>query len=165
MWWAHLTVLAGCHGSAVPSGVDPVVDCAVRKLALEYSTHLLPGSERLVSDALELTRLCNTTSPPPADKYAHCAPDISGTAFFVDSVVGDDKSGTGSESLPYRSIDRAVTESRAVKQDQRPVSVVLRDSGTHYLVDSVTLLPEDSGLHLVSFKQERPVVSGGRKIR
>ena len=92
------------------------------------------------------------------------------TAFYVLPTGSD--SGSGKLNSPFASIARARDAIRALKQrDGRlsePVTVYLR-GGTYFLKEPVEFTSEDSGTELcpityAAYRNERPIISGGREI-
>ncbi|MFC5529376.1 right-handed parallel beta-helix repeat-containing protein [Cohnella yongneupensis] len=88
--------------------------------------------------------------------------------YYV-SPHGDD-TAAGSEAAPFATLERARKQLRgAGVAGKRSATVWLRE-GTHYLEQTFTLLSEDSGtadapITYRAYPGERPVVSGGRRLR
>ena len=147
-----------------PLHLDPALDCGMRKLAYDYSLTLLPERAPLTSvfDALRLGSECGL--PPPSDAAAAAAvvnggvfiPTNAAATYYADPVRGDD-SGSGSMASPFRTIARAVEAARGASP---PATIVLRN-GTFYLPAAVSLNAADSGLTIVAYPGETPVLSGG----
>ena len=74
---------------------------------------------------------------------------------------------------PFATLQRARDAVRELKRQQggtlkQPVTVFVR-SGTHFLTEPLTFTPEDSGtaecpVTFAAYKDEKPVISGGRKL-
>jgi parallel beta-helix repeat protein len=99
--------------------------------------------------------------------FAQEVDDTPGPGKFYVAVNGnDDWTGTqpdpkaGSMEGPFATIERALKEHR--KGTLR--STIFVRGGTHHLAQPVAFLPNDSGLRLLAYKSERPVLSGGRPI-
>jgi parallel beta-helix repeat protein len=61
---------------------------------------------------------------------------------------------------PLATLRRAVDVSRVTPGPKR---IIVRE-GTYYLPEPIALTPADSGLSIVAYPNERPVISGGRPI-
>ncbi len=86
-------------------------------------------------------------------------------ADFYVAPTGND-SNSGQLDSPVVSLKRAVEYARAVTNE--PKTIWLR-SGTHYLSETLVLLPADSGapnapLLIRNYSNEQPTVSGGKKL-
>lgn len=105
-------------------------------------------------------------------------PDEESKATFLVSKNGDDAwSGKLSEPNsegtdgPFATIERArdaIREMKAVEEISEPVTVMIR-GGTYFLDDTLVFSPEDSGtedcpITYMAYPDEKPVISGGRKI-
>jgi hypothetical protein len=139
----------------------------MRNLALKKAKATIPGSEQAVFDALELGTLCNQTRPVVAPQtQIGSAPDHktfsehSQTTVFVDAAAS--VNGLGSEAKPFRTIHRALQETRTQK-GTGAATIVLR-AGTHYLQKTLVFGPADSHTTLTSYRGEAVVVSGGIKL-
>ena len=107
-----------------------------------------------------------------ADRLFAAAPGP--TQFFVAPSGNDTWTGTQPEPTaaqsdgPFATVQRAVAAVRAAHQAAggqvpgRPIIEVR--GGTYYLAHTIELLPEDSGLILRAYRNERPVLSGGVAI-
>ena len=92
-------------------------DCALRRLALEFASHLQPHRSapelQAIADALnndtyaECRNLTVVGRPPPLAAPAFPIPSLSGKVVYVDYVNGSD-SGSGSEQAPLKSIAAAL---------------------------------------------------------
>jgi hypothetical protein len=93
--------------------------------------------------------------------------------FFVATNGNDQWSGTlrvpkpdGTDG-PYATLGRALKATRALKQQSatpvRRLTIWVR-GGSYFLDQPLVLTPEDSGLVLAAFGNERPVLSGGRPV-
>lgn len=86
--------------------------------------------------------------------------------YFISPNGSDDWSGglpdpnPGRTDGPFKSIDKALEQHR--KGTLR--STIFLRGGTHYLTQPVSLTPADSGLKILAYKSEKPVLSGGRPI-
>ena len=156
-------------GSGVgPLRVAPAMDCAVRSLALNYSSALLPWADAsLVADALRLEADCGAAppargggSPAAPNPVPAPAPGVS-AVFFADPVRGDD-GAAGTQAAPFRTLARGLAATRAVTPGA-PAQLVLR-AGTFALAaagGALALTAADSGLTISAFPGEAPVLSGG----
>ena len=157
--------------------------CAMHALAFEFAQQLRPdllpaGSRRLrqVWDSLFTGDMeegnfgggnmgtCNQTAPAGAARPAPPTPSpLPGSSpppsFFVDFVAGSD-SATGSATAPFRTVARAVAESRSLSGPRR---VVLR-AGVHELPSSLALGPQDSDLTIENFAKEEAWLSGAQSL-
>ena len=160
---------ASPRGPPNPHDAFASFDCALRRLALDFATHLQPHRSapelRAIADALnndtwaECRNLTVTGSPPPLTAPAFAIPS-SGKVVYVDYREGSD-SGSGSVAAPLKSIAAALS---AVAR-QPGATVVLR-GGTHYLDGKPLLLNEThSGLTIQNYPKEMPFVSGGVPLR
>ena len=97
------------------------------------------------------------------------AEEYNGTykVFFV-AESGDDNND-GSESRPFRTIERAQAEVRKYNKEMTGDIIVNIDYGTYTLEEALDFTNEDSGYngHRVIYrgdKNKRPVISGGVKV-
>lgn len=175
-------VMAALRSRGAPvRGVPADFECAWRALAMEYAAALQPfrplAALRDIHDGLELGTMCNVSfeaaaarrgggsaqlsqpvprAPVPAAGSAG-ADASAGTTVYVDPVAGSD-SNSGSEAMPYEHLAFAV---EALRGAPRPGTAVLRGAGVHRLAAALALDARDSGLSIVAFPGETPVVSGG----
>lgn len=95
------------------------------------------------------------------------------TAAFADECIfvsptGDDNA-SGTYAAPYKTIAKAKQRVRAIKLTATgPIGVFIR-AGIYYLDSTLTFAPEDCGtaaspITYSSYKGEKVVISGGRKI-
>eukprot|EP01052_Picozoa_sp_SAG31_P065892 SAG31_NODE_24698_length_476_cov_0.684350_1_plen_133_part_01 len=105
-----------------------------------------------VFDSLQLGKGgCNLSRPTAAapKTAGSTRPPGVGKAIFADAVHGNDVSGRGTVGAPFRSVIRALYESRA----QKAKTITLR-AGTYHMASEnsspLQLGPEDSGLHLTA---------------
>ena len=164
-------VLCEYHGSlprAESSAVDmdTSLDCALKELAWDYAKKLLPrqGSFQSAYDALQLST-CNVSL---ASGKRHTLCDRSSTErrskpnvlqFFV-STSGND-SNPGSINAPVKSLEQALRLYRLLARPGSRGVMYLR-AGTFYLKETLELGPEDSGLTITAYQDEKVTVSGGR---
>jgi len=187
-----------------PSGLD----CAMRVLAYSTAAQLLPppannsssassASSRqraFIADALRLERDCGGVPPldaaatatsrasaapasAPASAPAGTTTTAAACTFFA-SPSGDDASGTGSQSAPFKTVARALGATRAARapppaataRHAGPCAVWLR-AGTYYLGapeeaggGPVLLGTADSHLSLGAWAGEDVTLSGGRLL-
>lgn len=150
---------------AVSPGVPPDFECAWRQLAFRFAATLpaasaTPTALASVFDALQLAGLCNASAPAAAPAASAAPPPplrAGGSALYVDAGGGSD-ANSGSEGAPLRHLAYAVTMARGLPP---PATVVLRGGPPHRLNETLELTPLDSGLSIVAYPGERPVVSGG----
>jgi parallel beta-helix repeat protein len=86
-----------------------------------------------------------------------------GDAVWFGDVANPPANGKGGT---VGSLSAAIEAARAARTTAGPgaqVKVVLR-GGTYELPAPLTLTPEDSGLTLAAYRNEKPVISGGRRI-
>ncbi|HWN96178.1 MAG TPA: right-handed parallel beta-helix repeat-containing protein [Methylomirabilota bacterium] len=75
---------------------------------------------------------------------------------------GSDRA-SGSLRAPFASLSTALNTARQQRAGNSTVSILLR-GGTFALDEPLKLSPADSGLTIAAFGNEKPVVSGGRRI-
>ena len=156
------------------SALDPLFECAWRKLAFEYAQKIQPklsvAAFQDIHDGLELGTQCGQAfalpargpgAPPqpvpPADLSQRPAP---ATTLYVDYAAGSD-SNPGSQAQPLQHITAAVALARTLPQ---PALLYLR-AGVHRLSATVELGAGDSGLTIAAFPGEAPVVTSGLVIK
>ncbi|BBI35857.1 right-handed parallel beta-helix repeat-containing protein [Cohnella abietis] len=88
--------------------------------------------------------------------------------LYVSPNGNDDALGT--ESKPFATLDRAKRELRSTGKAAIQSATVWLREGTHYLEQTFTLTAEDSGSESApvwyrAFPGERPIVSGGKRLR
>ena len=158
-------LLFQCNGDDLsPLNVDPELDCELRNLAYQYAQKLLPqyGNFRAVYDALRLHN-CNISlssgklyGPQP---FLYQSYKEGTVEIYVDAVNGNDDN-SGDMSHPLQSIVKAIELFRS-QVVRSPTTIYLR-KGTYYLEQTVRLDPTDSGLTIAGYKDEAPVISGGK---
>ena len=104
-------------GPPNPHSAFASFDCALRRLALEFASHLQPHRSapelQAIADALnndtyaECRNLTVAGSPPPLTAPAFPISSLSGKVVYVDYGSGSD-SGSGSEQTPLKSIAAAL---------------------------------------------------------
>ena len=157
-------------GPAIFSFNTRLVECEVGFLVFEYSKYLLDNvmtnvRDRLplIFDALNLHH-CNGTRPQIAASTRLSASEeillsSHGKKIYVDPVRGSDD-GRGDVKQPLRSLKAALLDSRKTME---PAVIILR--GGLYQLDSTLVLDNrDSGLSIINFPHEEPVLSGGREL-
>lgn len=156
-----------------PTG-DPTFDafdCGWRVLALQYAPIIQPWLTTVqlqeLYDALEIkTFRCNMTEADSIiASHTPVVPQVTpsttgGPTLYVDYTAGSD-SGAGTVSSPLKTISAALALSRATPN---PASIILRN-GTHYLLETLTLTPIDSGISFSAYPGESPVVSGAFPLK
>ena len=153
-----------CNGDGLsPVNVEPSLDCEIRNLAYQYAQKLLPqyGSLQAVYDALQLQNCDISLS---SGKLYKPRPFLyqsykEGVEIYVDAVNGNDDN-SGDISHPLQSIVKAIELFRS-QVVRSPTTVYLR-KGTYYLEQTVRLSAVDSGLTIAGYKDEAPVISGGK---
>jgi len=132
---------------------------------------LLIGSCLILLNAPEVQ--CAT---PPADNSAALSSSTIDrrSAFFVATNGNDAWSGRLPEQYrqrtdgPFATVTRALTAIRELRsrpsnaKDERP-TILIRE-GVYFLNEPLILGPQDLGLLLSAYPNEKPVLSGGRKI-
>lgn len=165
-----LSIIKCCAaaGVAPAKGVDTLLDCGVRTLALDFAAYLFPrdaASVSLIFDALRLGAECGEPPPappspaPPGSRLqpprAAAAPRDAPTLYV--SPSGSDAEGDGSSASPFASLPRAL---RASRGGAAPARILLR-GGSYYLDAPVVLTAVDSGVAIEAAPGEAPVISGG----
>ncbi len=140
-------------------------DCAVRRFAYKYALHLKPGRAPLrdVFDALELHTLCGDPEPSRDGVHKRAKParmNADMPKWYVDPVSGDD-SNSGSKAEPFRSIERAIAESRKAEFARAARAVVLRE-GLHAPNATIQLGKSDSKLTIMAYPGERSDITGAQ---
>ena len=91
---------------------DQLLDCSIKKLALEFSQSVLDSSlsTELVFDALELGSVCGETFSPPEAKSKSNEAFLKSLANADVTVVVDAASGSDSpnQTGPYQTISGAL---------------------------------------------------------
>ena len=133
-------------------------DCKARELAWQYGKQLAPqrGSFKSLFDALQLGG-CSIPNPPAEDDSwqtptlaVPAAAEGSRAVIYVDAELGDDGHDGASPAAPLRTLQAAVSASRAIvaaAADPVPARHIVV-KGTHHLPEPLHLTAEDSGLHL-----------------
>ncbi len=154
-------------GGIRPKNAPKALDCAMRKISIEFAEQLFPGrGVGDVADAMQFSNLCPNSSMPrqraaPRTSDKASQPDPSKRQFFADANRGDDISGDGSQAKPFKSIHRALTAARDFPKTPR--TIILRN-GTYFVGSTILLTDVDSFVEIVSFQGERAVISGGEII-
>ena len=162
---SYTPLISGNKDRVGPLSIAPDMDCAVRTLAAEMSVKLLPWAPpALVTDALQLAIDCPNSTALASQRALPMRstrmPRAGVPTFFADAVNGDDNAA-GTQAAPFRSINRALTASRAAGGTSR--SIVLR-AGTFFLPAALELGVLDSGLTISAFPGETPVISAGTPL-
>lgn len=169
----RLAALALTTAALAPRGaegqVSQALDCDLRGLMYNRSAALV-GARVEVWDALQLSAYCGLPRPAGLDgRPAQAAAAAAGaaaalapaaTVVYVDAGAGSD-ANPGTLVQPFATVGRAVAATRGAP---RPAAVVLRGGAVHHLPATVELFPPDSGLAIVGFPGEDPVVSGGSPL-
>jgi hypothetical protein len=88
---------------------------------------------------------------------------VSAVGAETSQVIEREKKMTPATTLrvaPGDSLEEAISRARTAP---KPVAIELR-GGTYFLDKPIVLGPEDSGLTLEAFPNEKPILSGGRRI-
>lgn len=145
----------------VPAGVPADFECAWRALALEFAAEIQPARPAAalaaISDALQLQTLCNASYAPPARPPLPPHNTAPPSTLYVDAALGDD-ANAGTQASPLAHVATAVSRARALPQ---PATVILRGGAPHRLAATLQLSAADSGLTIVNFPGEEPVITGG----
>ena len=146
----------------VPTNVDPLLDCAIKELAWNYSKKLLPERGNLLSvfDALQLETKCNITRPQIKVKARRSTPisiDSSSQVVFVHPTKGLDEND-GRETTPVASLLAARNLCRQRRGSTEHICTIFLMEGVHELKETLILGPEDSGTNFVG---NNAIVSGG----
>jgi hypothetical protein len=157
-----------------PDKVPESFDCLMRQAAYAYGQKLIPrhGSFPALFWALDLTHCkaelgkIDSYSTPSRRLYDTISTEgnkaeatIPKDAVFV-AVDGNDSAADGSQQSPFRSLQVAVDF--AVKHTHSK-HVRVR-GGVHYLNDTLQLTPQHSGLQVLAYPGESPVISGGQPL-
>ncbi len=154
-----------------PAGVSAEYDCSWRELAVPYALKIQPSlsqaQQKQLHDALQLSTLCAKpfvpVATPPAPPVAQL---LASTAMggrpelFVDASKGSD-SNTGTQALPFRTIEKALEASRMLKHGIADAPVISLRAGTFFLNQTLRLSAADSGLTIAAYQHETAVISGG----
>ena len=159
-----LCQLFQCNGNGLsPLNVDASLDCELRNLACQYA-QLLPqcGSLKEIYDALQPHNFdINLTSgklyKPRPFLYQSYKEGV--VEIYVDAVNGNDDNA-GDISHPLQSLVKAIELFGS--QAMRFLTTIYLCKGTYYLEQTVILSPADSGLTIAGYKDEAPVISGGK---
>lgn len=145
------------------------IDCSIKSLAWEYAQQIQPwhGNFDSVFDALQLAD-CDLTPSSFQDSadikvssgVLDRQRDVTGIILYVDSVNGSDEND-GDESSPLATIQKALDNIRTNREADSSNSIILRDTGVHWLHQSLVLSALDSGLSIMAYSGETPIVSGG----
>ena len=154
-----------CNGNGLsPLNVDTSLDCELRNLAYQYAQKLLPqyGSLKAVYDALQLNNCDINLSSGKLYKprpFLYQSYKEGAVEIYVDAVNGNDNNA-GDISHPLQSLVKAIELFRS-QVVRSPTTIYLR-KGTYYLEQTVRLDSTDSGLTIAGYKDEAPVISGGK---
>ncbi len=144
------------------------LDCALRKLGLEYARKTLADSRHLdmilprVHRAFNLS-MCGEPLPLPRRSHHHGLETLRAAAvaagrreIFV-SPTGSDSSGDGSEEKPFATVEKAQHTART----SAPGAVVWLRQGTHFQVAGpLTLTAADAGCTYAGYPGENATLSG-----
>ena len=140
---------------------EPALDCSLRKLAVNFSTHLLPWLDgREAFDAFRLASDCNATFTPAATLSRQPRNSLPSSCTLHVTTNGSDPRGDGSASKPFASLHAAQTARRTKDTTQHCVVVV--GEGTYYLNRTLTMLPVDSNTEWLA--NGKVTLSGGVPI-
>ena len=161
------SVLGLQESKVVANNFDPLVDCAIKELAWNYSKKLLPERGNLLSvfDALQLQTKCNITRPINIKmKTRRSSPfntDSSSHVVFVHRTKGSD-GNDGRDMTPVASLSAAKNLCRQRRGSTEHICTIFLMEGVHELKETLILGPEDSG---TSFVGDNAIVSGGKVIK
>ena len=175
-----LLALAIVGGQSHP---DPAnlheLECAVSQLARSFGAAKFPADSPGVASALHTAfhldacagQAASVGSAPSAGPqlggYHSGELEVSGANTLFVSPGGSDASGDGSSSMPFATLQKAQAAVRKTPVSSRPPTIVYLRAGTHYLGDTLTLTPEDSGASAAApvvwsaYPGENVTVSGG----
>jgi hypothetical protein len=115
-----------------------------------------------------LTLLCGCGAPAHIRSSDSMAPKQAQRVLYV-ATNGDDRWSGGRPVFnrrktdgPFASLAGALTAVRREK-GKGSVTVFIR-GGTYFLREPLALTPDDSGLTFAAYRDEKPVISGGRRI-
>ena len=160
------------------------LDCAVSAMAIEFASAKFPadsaGVAAALHTALHVGECAGDGGRQPAAAAADPGPQLGGyrtaaatppgggaaVQLYV-SPSGSDASGDGSEAKPFATIQKAQAEVRKTPVASRPATTIYLRAGTHYLRETLTLTPEDSGASAAApviytaYHGENVTISGG----
>eukprot|EP01050_Picozoa_sp_SAG11_P023129 SAG11_NODE_4565_length_1849_cov_1.276571_2_plen_299_part_00 len=149
-------------------------DCKARELAWQYGKQLAPqrGSFKSLFDALQLGG-CYLPNPPtdddswePPTLAVPVAAEGSRAIIYVDAELGDDNHDGVSPDAPLRTLQAAVSASRAIVTAAVGAAparhIVVK--GKYYLRKPLHLTAEDSGLHLQNADGIPATLTGAKKL-
>ena len=144
------------------------LDCALRKLGLEYARKTLAESRHLdmilprVHRAFNLS-VCGEPLPAPQGgrqqqpETAWAAAVAAGRREIFVSPTGSDSSGNGSDAKPFATVEKAQLAARATPGG----AVVWLRQGTHFQASGpLTLTTADAGCTYAGYPGENATLSG-----
>ena len=160
--------------------VDPVVDQAIRELAVEYAYaklgtgfHAQRGAMASVCSTLHLNATdspyCARPTKQAPNSAQHATPlnasgsNLGAVVFYVAPTVGDDNA-VGSRSHPFRTVQRA---QQAARVHPGSSATVYLATGRYELVEPLTLSSADSGTTFAVWPghaEGSAVLSGGMEL-
>ena len=160
-------LLQDMHQDVIPGSFD----CTMRKAAYDFGRKLIPrlGNFETLYYALDLNNpnctvkletRTDSTQKIQSDYRFDTTPDY---AVFV-SPRGCDESGVGTRGAPLKSVQTAIDVAiKLTPPNENPI-VILRE-GTFYLPKSIELNAGHSGLRLLGYPNESPILSGGIELK
>ena len=168
---ARLVVAAALFYNVSAQGVSGSIalECGYRKLALENAATLQPwltaAQHLAVFEALELGTLCGETPPdhrPAAPRPAVAAPSPA-LSIFVDAAAGSD-GAAGEEAAPVATVQAALALLRKNRASGGAKNTIVLKDGVHFLKETMTLGPDDSGTTITAAPGADAWLSGGQPL-
>ena len=124
--------------------------------------------------SLLLLALLTGCAKPDARVSTASLPSPPAGIFFVATNGNDQWSGKLAAPNrertdgPFATLPRALSAARESKQrlvgaSVQPVAILVR-GGSYFLSQPLSLIPADSNLSLSAYRNEQPIISGGRRI-
>lgn len=154
-------------------GVPPDFECGWRNLAYEFTFQLQPfrstDAFQAVHDALQLTTLCNQTfsrlsSGKESRKFQEIIPPSSDVTIYVDAENGKDEY-PGTVTKPMQHLSIAFERSRSFATFVQTKRTLVLRGGIHRLTETLLLTSVDSGLSIIAYPGEAPVISSGYPLK
>jgi hypothetical protein len=174
---AVVAVLLTAEGHPNPPNLADV-DCAVYEFAVAYGVSKFssdPSIQTALSAALLIPANCNVTLATKFEDrlggYSRRHSMRPDTLIFVDASKGDDRSGDGTLSKPFATIERARDQIRKTPVGSRLKTTVNLRAGTYYLTTTFELTAEDSGtsaaapITYTAYNNEAVTISGGMPLK
>lgn len=169
------SVLATAAGSGLgtlrkatgsPLNVDTRLDCAISELAWDFAKKLLPqrGDFKSAYDVLRssacpgVSLVAGRRYKPQPFRYQPKVRSNVTVEIYVATNGSDINPGTLKH--PVQKLHKAV---KIYRENGTSGWVIYVREGTYYLTETLDLGPEDSNLIITGYKDEKPVISGGKE--